>query len=98
MLFPLWPQILSNYNFKPIFGQITILSFSFVTFRVSRFHVSYLTHKTFKLHLQNTLNMSETAKVYFGVLQVVNGHPGFGASQNPYLPELSKLHKIGVHA
>ena len=56
-------------TFKPLFGQITILSLSFVTFRVSRFHVSYLTHETFKLRLQNTLNMSKTARVYFGVLQ-----------------------------
>ena len=56
-------------SFRPLFGQITILSLSFVTFRVSRFHVSYLTHETFKLGLQNTLNMSKTARVYFGVLQ-----------------------------
>ena len=58
-------------TFKPLFGQITILSFSFVTFQVSRFHVSYLTHETFKLRLQNTLNMSKTTRVYFGVLHEV---------------------------
>ena len=55
-------------TFKPLFGQITILSLSFVTFRVSRFHVSHLTHETFKLGLQNTLNMSKTTRVSFGVL------------------------------
>ena len=56
-------------TFKSLFGQFTILSLSFVTFRVSRFHVSYLTHETFKLSLQNTLNMSKMTRVYFGVLQ-----------------------------
>ena len=56
-------------TFKPLFGQITFLSLSFVTFRVSRFHVSYLTHETFKLRLQNTLNMLKMTRVYFGVLQ-----------------------------
>ena len=56
-------------TFKPLFGQFTYLSLSFVTFRVSRFHVSHLTHETFKLGLQNTLNMSKTTRVYFGVLQ-----------------------------
>ena len=53
----------------PLFGKITILSLSLVNFQVSRFHVSHLTHETFKLCLQNTLNMSKTARVYFGVLQ-----------------------------
>ena len=57
-------------TFKPLFGQITILSLILVNFRVSRFHVSHLTHKTFKLCLQNTLNMSKTARVYFGVLHI----------------------------
>ena len=57
-------------SFRPRFGQITILSLSFVTFWVSRFHVSHLTHGTFKLCLQNTLNMSKTVRVYFGVLHV----------------------------
>ena len=46
------------------------MSLSFVTFRVSRFHVSHLTHETFKLSLQNTLNMLKTTRVYFGVLHV----------------------------
>ena len=58
-------------TFKLLFGQITILSLNLVNFRVPRFHVSHLTHETFKLHLQNTLNMSETVRVYFGVLQKV---------------------------
>ena len=56
-------------TFKSLFGQITILSLSLVNFRVSRFHVSHLTHETFKLCLQNTLNMSKTVRVYFLVLQ-----------------------------
>ena len=57
-------------SFRPLFGQFTILSLSFVTFRVSRFHVSHLTYETFKLGLQNTLNMSKMTRVYFRVLQV----------------------------
>ena len=56
-------------TFKPLFGPITKLSLSFITFRVSRFRVSLLTHETVKLCLQNTLNMSKTTRVYFGVLQ-----------------------------
>ena len=56
-------------TFKSLFGKFTILSLSFVTFRVSRFHVSHLTYETFKLGLQNTLNMSKTTRVCFGVLQ-----------------------------
>ena len=56
-------------TFKPLFEPITKLSLYLVTFRVSRFHVSHLTHETFNLHLQNTLNMSKTTRVYFGVLQ-----------------------------
>ena len=59
--------------FRPLFGQITILSLSFVTFRVSRFHVSHLTHETFKLGSQNTLNMLKTARVYFGALHNRHG-------------------------
>ena len=39
------------------------------TFRVSHFPVSHLTYVTVKLDLQNTLNMSKTTRVYFGVLQ-----------------------------
>ena len=56
-------------TFMPLFWQITKLSLSFVTFRVSRFPVSHLTHETVKLGLQNTLNISKTTRVYFGVLQ-----------------------------
>ena len=52
----------------PLFGKITILSLNLVNFWVSCFHVSHLTHETFKLRLQNTLNMSKTARVYFGML------------------------------
>ena len=63
-------------TFKPLFRQITILSLSFVTFRVSRLHVSHLTYETFKIGLQNNLNISKTARVYFRVLhtelQIVN--------------------------
>ena len=59
-------------TFIPLFGPITKLSLRFVTFRVSRFPVSHLTHETVKLGLQNTLNMSKTTRVYFGVLQLTN--------------------------
>ena len=55
-------------TFKSLFGQFTILSLSFVNFRVSCFSVSHLTYETVKLDLQNTLNMSKTTRVYFGVL------------------------------
>ena len=34
------------------------------------FHASHLNHETFKLCLQNILNMSKTTRVYFGVLQI----------------------------
>ena len=67
----LWPQILPTMTFKPHFWTITILSLIFITFRVSHFPVSHLTYKTVKLGLQNTLNMSKTTRVYFGVLQMI---------------------------
>ena len=70
MSFILWPLILSTMTFIPPFGQFTNLSLSFVNFRVSCFSVSHLTHETVKLCLQNTLNMSKTTRVYFGVLQI----------------------------
>ena len=57
-------------SLMPLFGKITILSLNLVNFRVSHFHVSHLTHETFKLCLQNTLNMSKTTRVYFGMLQI----------------------------
>ena len=75
-------------TFKPLFGQITILSLSFVTFRVSRFHVSYLTHETYKLRLQNTLNMSKTTRVYFGVLQGVHE---IGSSSDSRMDEVKAI-------
>ena len=68
-LFHFGLKSLQFMTFKPLFGPITKLSLSFVTFRVSRFPVSHLTHETVKLGLQNTLNMSKTTRVYFGVLQ-----------------------------
>ena len=55
-------------TFKSLFGQFIILSLNLVNFRVPLFHVSHLTHETFKLHLQNTLNMSKNTMVHFGVL------------------------------
>ena len=69
-------------SFMPLFGQFTILSLNLVNFQVSRFHVSHLTHETFKLRLQNTLNTSKTARVYFGVLQ--------------YIWEIVWLHRVQV--
>ena len=38
--------------------------------RFLNFHVSHLNHETFKLCLQNTLNMSKTTRVYFGILHI----------------------------
>ena len=61
-----------------------ILSLSFVNLRVSRFHVSNLTHETFKLCLQNTLNISKTAKVYFGVLHRLVHPAKWDISSMPY--------------
>ena len=61
-------------TFKPLFGQITLLSLSLENFWVSNFHVSHLNHETFKLWLQNTLNMSKTTRVYFGVLHFSSIH------------------------
>ena len=55
-------------TFKSLFGQINILSLNLINFRVPCFRVSHLTHETVKLGLQNTLNMSKTTRVYFGVL------------------------------
>ena len=40
-------------------------------------HVSHLNHETFKLCLQNTLNMSKTTRVYFGVLQFSHFYRNF---------------------
>ena len=64
-----WPQSHQFISFRPLFRQFTILSLILLNFRVSRFHVSHLTRETVKLCLQNTLNMSKTTRVYFGVLQ-----------------------------
>ena len=62
------PKSFHIRTFKPLFGPITILFLCFITFRVSRFPVLHLTHETVKLGLKNTLNMSKTTRVYFGVL------------------------------
>ena len=62
-------HILIKYDVYVFSHPHVILSLSFVTFRVSHSHVLHLTHETFKLSLQNTLNMSKTTRVYFGVLQ-----------------------------
>ena len=51
------------------------LSLNLINFGVPRFHVSHLTHETFKLCLKNTLNMSKTTRVYFGMLQCAPGAP-----------------------
>ena len=73
---------------------------SFVTFRVSRFHISHLTHETFKLHLQNTLNMSKTTRVYFGVLhsqlvvkQIEDDYEAKGEKMIRYLKKVRELLK-----
>ena len=60
---------LSTYDFyAPILANY-IFVLNCCNFRVSHFRVSHLTRETVKLCLQNTLNMSKTARVYFGVLQ-----------------------------
>ena len=46
-----------------------------VNFWVSSFRVLHLTHEIVKLCLQNTLNMSKTTRVYFGLLQGVSVDP-----------------------
>ena len=52
------------------FFQITALSLCLVQFfGFLNFHVSHLNYEKFNLCLQNTLNMSKTIRVYFGVLQ-----------------------------
>ena len=52
-------SFLPNYKFVIVSCKI----FGFLNF-----HVSHLNHETFKLCLQNTLNMSKTTRVYFRVL------------------------------
>ena len=61
------PHFWTNYNFV----------LNSCTFRVSHFPVSHLTYETVKLGLQNTLNMSKTTRVYFGVLQNWSSMGGF---------------------
>ena len=53
-------SFLPNYKFVLVSCKI---------FEFLNFHVSHLNYKTFKLCLQNTLNMSKMTRVYFGVLQ-----------------------------
>ena len=55
-------------TFKSLFGQFTILSLNLVITGSLVSMFSHLTHETFKLRLQNTLNMLKTTRVYFGVL------------------------------
>ena len=52
--------LFTNYNF--VLKYCTISGFL-------NFHFSYLIYEKFNLCLQNTLNMSKTTRVYFGVLQ-----------------------------
>ena len=73
-------------TFKSLFGPITKLSLSFVTFRVSHFPVLHLTYVTVKLGLQNTLNMSKTTRVYFGVLHTMDTL--VQQTESPFTPEV----------
>ena len=82
-------------TFKSLFGQITILSLSFITFRVSHFPVSHLTYETVKLCLQNTLNMSKMTGVYFGVLQSVKQKSPSSLEGCP--PTRGKTLKVGTY-
>ena len=80
-------------TFKSLFGPITKLSLSFVTFRVSHFPVLHLTYVTVKLGLQNTLNMSKTTRVYFGVLQMgFHGQSALETMLSGDLGEVSLTH------
>ena len=71
LLFPLWPLILSTYDFYVPFLSIYNFVLMSCTFGFLNFHVSYLNYEKFNLCLQNTLNMSKTTRVYFGVLQAL---------------------------
>ena len=64
-------SFLPNYKFVLVSCKI----FGFLNF-----HVSHLNYETFKLCLQNTLNMSKTTKVYFG-----EGGGGGGGLQHLFL-------------
>ena len=61
-------SFLKNYKFVLMSSKI----FGFLNF-----HVSHLNYETFKLCLQNTLNMPKTIRVYFGVLQSVSSKDSF---------------------
>ena len=70
MSFPLWPLISSTYDFYVPF--LTIYNFALMSCTISgflNFYVSHLNYEKFNLCLQNTLNLLETTRVYFGVLQ-----------------------------
>ena len=62
---------MSNMTFIPLFGPITKLSLSFITFRVSHFPVSHLTYEIVKLDLQNTLNTSKLLGYILGCYSLV---------------------------
>ena len=69
MLFPLWPLILSTYDFYVPF--LKIYNFVLMSCTISEFlnfHVSHLNYEKFNLCLQNTLKMLKTTRVYFGML------------------------------
>ena len=65
---------LPNYKFVLVSCKI----FGFLNF-----HVSHLNHETFKLCLQNTLNMSKKTRVYFRVLQTLSRHKANQALSRP---------------
>ena len=63
---------LSSYkfiSFRPLFTNYNFVLKYCTIFGFLNFHVLHLNHETFKLCLQNTLNMSKTTRVYFGALQ-----------------------------
>ena len=62
-------SILINYDFyAPFFTNDNIVLKSCTNFGYLNFHFSHLTYENFNLCLQNTLNLSKTTRVYFGVL------------------------------
>ena len=55
-------------TFKPAFDNLHFVLITYKIFGFLSFLISHLNHETFKLCLQNTLNMSKTTRVYFGAL------------------------------
>ena len=62
------PHSSSLMTFISFFPNLKIVLMSCKISGFLNFHVLHLNYETFKLCLQNTLNMSKTTRIYFGVL------------------------------